>query len=337
MRDYYIPVFSIPSTTIFIDDSYNFLTNFTLGFSDKLSFATFKSPLEALKLINNNYQQSDHFSQRCVSEYLDSNRWPMTNQTINIDLSAIHMEVYNPKRFSEISVIVVDYAMPEMNGLEFCKQIENPAIKKILLTGEADESIAIQAFNEGIIHRFVQKSNVDVTNVVLQAIQQLQKQYFQQMSESIIKMLSANSPNCLQDRKFSEFFYQLIAKHNIVEFYLTENSGSFLLLDEKANSSSLIVKTEQDLQLHYDLALDNKAPDEVLQQLDKGEKIPCFWSPEGYQEGWTDWSTFLIPAKKIICNETYFYAYIKTPVTFDIRQDKILSYHNYLQAYANQN
>lgn len=333
MHAYDVPVVCIPSTTIFIDDSYNFLTNFTFGFADKFPFKTFKSPLEALKLINGNYQQADHFNQRCVSEYLDSNKWPMTNQTINIDLSAIHMEVYNPKRFSEISVIVVDYAMPEMNGLEFCQQIKNPAIKKILLTGEADETIAVQAFNEGIINRFVRKGDSDITNTVLQGIQQLQKQYFQQMSTSITAMLSVNSPNCLQDIKFSEFFYGLIKQHNIVEFYLTENSGSFLFLDKNANSSSLIVKNEQDLQLHFDLARDNKAPDEAVDQLRKGEKIPCFWAPEGYQEEWTDWATCLVPAQKLHCNEDYYYAYIKTPASFDIRQDKILSYDDYLKTY----
>jgi len=293
----------------------------------------FKSPYEALQLINNNQQRSEHFSQRCISEYLDStDKWPMTNQTINIDLAAIHTEVYNPLRFNEISVLVVDYAMPGMNGLELCQQIENPAIKKILLTGQADETIAINAFNAGIIHRYIRKHEPNVTEIIRNTIQQLQQQYFHQVSESIITMLAVNSPNYLQDRKFADFFYQLVKENNIVEYYLTENSGSFLLLDEMANTSCLIMKNEQDLQLHYDLALDNKAPKEILEQLRTGEKIPCFWQPDGYQTEWTDWATCLVPAKKLVCNETYYYAYTKTPISFDIRQDKILSFHDYLKA-----
>lgn len=326
-----IPTCYFPSTVLFIDDSREFLTNFTLQLSDKLAYQLFDSPYDALESIEQKLKESDYLNQRCFSEYTESHHSPLTNQTINLDLAAIHSEVYNPQRFSEVSIIVVDYAMPGMNGLEFCQRMQNSSIKKILLTGQADEKTAIEAFNQGLIHRFIQKNDPNATELINDSIRILQQQYFQNMSDMIVKMLAVNSPNCLQDEKFSEFFKQLCEDKKIVEFYLTANSGSFLLLDEYAKSYCLIMKNAQDLKLHYDLAQDNHAPQEVLQQLHKGEKIPYFWQPDDFHSDWTDWSTCLLSAQKLECAESYYYALVENPLMPNIRREKILSYHDYLE------
>lgn len=331
MNKYVIPTCYFPSTVVFIDDSREFLMNFTLQLDDRLAFRIFDSPYDALDAIYAKQKSADYLSTRCLSEYLDSDNWPMTNQTINVDLAAIHAEAYNTQRFGEISVVIVDYAMPGMNGLEFCERIENSSIKKILLTGQADQKIAVEAFNRGIINRFVQKNDSDVTQNIMQCIRELQRDYFLNMSEMISQMLAVHSPSCLQDRKFDQFFTKLREENNIVEYYLTENSGSFLMLDEYANVSCLVMKNAQDLKMHYDLALDNKVPQDILEQLKRGEKIPCFWEDTLHQTEWTDWATCLLPAQKLECNETYYYAYVKNHLTFDIRRDKILSYHDYLE------
>ncbi len=324
-----IPSCFFPSTVVFVDDSREFLVNFTLQMDDRMAYRIFDSPYDALDLINAAQREVDNLNQRCVSEYVESNAWPMTNQTINIDLAAIHWEVYNPRRFAEVSVVIVDYAMPGMNGLEFCSRMGNSPVKKILLTGQADERTAIEAFNDGIIDRFVQKNDPNVTQLIQKNIEKLQWEYFRDMSDMVANMLAVNSPSCLQDPKFADFFMNICEENNIIEFYLTENSGSFLLLDEQANPSCLIMKTSQDLKHHYDLALDNQAPQEVLDKLKTGEEIPYFWQADSYQQEWNDWASCLFPAKRVECKENYYYVLIKDPRSFDIRRDKILSYHTH--------
>ncbi|HEX4230096.1 MAG TPA: response regulator [Bryobacteraceae bacterium] len=60
---------------------------------------------------------------------------------------------------SEIAVIVSDYRMPAMNGVEFLTEAskEWPACIRILLTGEADTRAAGAAINQGQIFRFLLK------------------------------------------------------------------------------------------------------------------------------------------------------------------------------------
>ena len=60
---------------------------------------------------------------------------------------------------SEIAVIVADMQMPEMNGIELLKQVKTkaPAIRRLMLTGNADLETAIAAINEGKVMRFLRK------------------------------------------------------------------------------------------------------------------------------------------------------------------------------------
>lgn len=326
-----IPTCYFPSTALFVDDSRDFLLNFVLQLDESLAYRIFDSPFEALERIHKKRCELEKLSQRCLSEYTEAKNCPLTNHTINLDLAAIHAEIYNARRFSEISVVVVDYAMPEMDGIEFCKRIEDRNIKKILLTGQADEKLAIDAFNEGLIHRYIKKSDPEVVNLITKSIHDLQLQYFQSMSDMVVRMLSVTSPSCLRDKKFADLFWEICHKQGIVEFYLADNSGSFLMLDDDAHVSFLIVKSEADLRLHYDLALDSGASEEVLDQLLSGHKIPCLWQSNTIAPQWNEWSTCLIPAKKFISDEVYYYAYVQGAVLFDVRLDKILSYHRFLE------
>ena len=270
MQHFSIPTCYFPSTALFLDDSHDFLLNFVLQLDEGLAYRIFDSPRKALDYIHNKRCELDLVSQHCLTEYTEAKNCPLTNHTINLDLAAIHAEVYNPHRFSEISVVVVDYAMPGMDGLEFCRRIENSNIKKILLTGQADEKLAIAAFNEGLIHRYIKKSDINAAEQITKSIYDLQLQYFQAMSDMVVRMLSVTSPSCLHDKKFGEFFRQLREEKGIIEYYLVDNSGSFFMLDDDANVSFLIVKSEADIRLHYDLALDNGASEEVLDELAAG-------------------------------------------------------------------
>jgi sigma-B regulation protein RsbU (phosphoserine phosphatase) len=54
------------------------------------------------------------------------------------------------------AVVVSDYMMPGMNGIEFLRQVKltNPDTIRMMLTGSADMTTAIKAVNEGSIYKF---------------------------------------------------------------------------------------------------------------------------------------------------------------------------------------
>ena len=63
------------------------------------------------------------------------------------------------RREGPFSVVVTDYCMPEMNGIEFLTEVRKvaPETVRMLLTGSADLNAAIQAVNQGNIYRFLTK------------------------------------------------------------------------------------------------------------------------------------------------------------------------------------
>ncbi|SFF61883.1 HD domain-containing phosphohydrolase [Blastococcus tunisiensis] len=59
----------------------------------------------------------------------------------------------------QVSVVVSDMRMPQMNGATFLSEVRSlyPNVVRILLTGQADTQAAITAVNEGQIYRFLTK------------------------------------------------------------------------------------------------------------------------------------------------------------------------------------
>lgn len=60
---------------------------------------------------------------------------------------------------SDVNLVVSDYLMPEMNGIEFLAKVRElkPEVPRILLTGYADKENAIKAINEVGLFQYIEK------------------------------------------------------------------------------------------------------------------------------------------------------------------------------------
>jgi len=77
----------------------------------------------------------------------------------------------------EVSLIISDYNMPMMNGLDFLKAVKThyPYILSIMLTGQAELQIAVRAINEADIYKFIQKpwSDADLKITIRRALESI--------------------------------------------------------------------------------------------------------------------------------------------------------------------
>lgn len=60
---------------------------------------------------------------------------------------------------SPLSLVVSDYRMPLMNGVELFNRLNKsqPLIYKVMLSGQADHSAMVNAINQARIHHFINK------------------------------------------------------------------------------------------------------------------------------------------------------------------------------------
>ena len=77
---------------------------------------------------------------------------------------------------SRIDVIISDFLMPEMNGIELLKQVKQvqPEAVRLLLTGYADKENAIRAINDVGLYHYLEKpwDNDALLNIVRNAIEE---------------------------------------------------------------------------------------------------------------------------------------------------------------------
>jgi len=91
-------------------------------------------------------------------------------------------------------VVVADYLMPRMNGLELLARARQlyPEAPRILLTGHADKQSAIHAINQVALYHYLEKpwENEQLLLIVNSAVERAQ--LFRELQEKIAQLAVAN-------------------------------------------------------------------------------------------------------------------------------------------------
>lgn len=328
MSIYEIQPFFFPTTVAFVDDNADFLSNLSLQLNANLAFRLFNSPCDALLMLNGSVAPtplSHLFSlhQGCEHDQLG-------HHVINVSLDRVHREVHNEQRFEQISVVVVDYDMPEMNGLDFCRGLKNPYLKKVLLTGEADEELAVKAFNEGVIDRFIRKQHPNAIDQLNRAIYEMQQAYFGQIEKMLSDALAVGTHTFLKDEKFALRFSTIKTELNIVEHYLVCEPDGLLMLDAQGTGYLLMVRSAERYRADYEIAYDQNAPLEILNALRRGIALPYFDRAEdNFNPVYSSKLPTLYPAEEFEGKHWYLYSIIKYPAALNLKY--VTAYNEYLE------
>lgn len=169
-----LPLVMLPKRVLFVDDDRDFLEMIALAvpkWSGRM-FAT--SPNDAIAALAG---EPDHWAAlegvflKAREARLDGSGEP----------SLFAKAYFNDwRRFRVTTVVVLDHSMPQMTGINFVEKLERTPAKRILLTGQAEPSVAIDAFNEGLIDKFIPKDfsiGQHLTNAVSQVHTSLCIQY----------------------------------------------------------------------------------------------------------------------------------------------------------------
>ncbi len=295
-----VPLIYIPTEVVFLDDSSTFL--YTLGTCvslEKNIYSFFADPKAAFTYITNSKKSVDS-----IDKFLGKqDKMSYSSVDSKYDFLHLHEEIFSKQRFNVISIVVADYSMPTMNGLDFLAQITDPHIKKILLTGEADEKIAVDAFNKQAISAYVKKTTPNYLEAIKESIHYLSKQFWNeklQLPSQVLQLTSAGTP--FTSKEFETYFDALVKEYDVVEYYLLDGSFRYLMASSKGNLYTLWIQSiEEADSFYYDIqSLDEEEfPEKIKQEAKAYQKMFCGHSSNGSLPDIREWSKYYREASKV--------------------------------------
>ncbi len=325
-----------PTHILLVDDNLDLLKD--IAFALKSSPYKYKSkystsPQEIIEILKQQGNTMECFTQKYI--YSSEEFYNPSKTILNVDIPAIHKQIYaEPPRFSQYLTLIVDFAMPDMSGLELCQKIRGELklpVKIIMLTGEADQSTAIKAFNENLIDRFIVKSCPNYIEKLLLSIHELHTEYFKELTHFIIET-SATFQNAVRKQpEFIELFNNIIQDYQAVEYYLLDDSGSFLFLDVNKKATRLIVKSEDDMRFLVEIAEDDRHTHAtILEALRNKQKLTYFPDEKSVRTPPMQWH--LYEAKCLSTPDPIYYAIIEMEDHYPFEKD-LISYRQYLNSH----
>ncbi len=302
-----------PTTVVFIDDNSNYLKGLLSAVDmQHMVPKLFSNPIEAVEFIN---QQQSLLQTALFTPIEDQ---PADHVGFDINIRDFHHKLLGSDklRFNELTVVVCDYAMPQKNGLEVLQEIKNKELKTIMLTGEADELLAVAAFNRGLIDHFLRKGSSNFTQTLNHTLLALQQDYIARstglmVSNIILGKLPGTS--ALADPVVIKLINDIREKYHIIEYYLLDEQGSYLLLTQTGQAYFLALLNTAALDSFMQFAIDEGAPHTVIDPMAARTSLPFFYSQEDFNTPPSEWAPNLYPAQVLNGLETYYYTLIPAP------------------------
>jgi len=314
-----LPAYQHPTLVVVVDDSASFLESLKFQMKPSITLKSFCDPYAAIQWL----KQSADIN-------VGHDNLPGVEHPGAMGAEWIERIVADPQRFGTNAVVVVDYAMPTLDGLDFCRALAGLACKKILLTGAANEMVAVEAFNQGLIDRYLKKQNPGVLDRLELEIEQLQQEYFIEKSDLFQDYLVKPSFSFLSDPVFARLARSLAQRHGFVEHFIFSEPMGLLFFDADGKPTLMVVETKAGFAAHLDIAQEYGAPAELKTALNEQKVVPFFWKSGGmFTEKSNDWQQYCLPAQVCAGREEYFWALFDLPEKFFNRA--VFPYKKYLR------
>ncbi|QGZ66819.1 response regulator [Paraburkholderia acidisoli] len=266
------PVFH-PVSVVFLDDSPDFLYALRGLFPGAGTDRYFTHASEALGYVRS------HEPRQRVHNPTSGEAWSEFEKKGG---NALGQDVMtDTARFNDIAAIVVDYEMPEMNGIEFLTAVKDVACARILLTATANESHAVDAFNAGLIDFYVKKSDPEMPRKLSGAIADAKRKFCARRGHIGVHDVGAIYAN----RHVAEALHEVVQRERIVEYYWRPEQNAVLTFDAEGSAGVFLAWDSHDWAAQCDVVTDEGGPAALREEMAARRIMPVYWPNEAYRPG----------------------------------------------------
>ncbi len=145
---------------------------------------------------------------------------------------------HNPHRWSVCEVGVIDFSMPKMSGLDVLREMPHWQGLRILLSGVADEKVAVEAFNDALINQYIPKQSENILDRLKETVRVLSAAIHVRQQLLVQSHLSDEQLEMLRDKSASIDLISFAQKH-WVEYVVISKPFGILGLAENGQLSWL--------------------------------------------------------------------------------------------------
>lgn len=309
-----------PTKVIFLDDNKGFLDALSLEFFDQKNVFMFTDPDKALEAMEQNTENLLQYVFSMEEKGAEHDHGNIQG----LEISNLIKMIHDGSRFNNASVLVVDYEMPKINGIEFCEQIIDKNVYKILLTAEADKDTAIAAFNDGTIDKFIHKNSPNLHQELKKTITGLIDKYFIDASQIIFHGCGLSLRKILKNSKYKELFRRVKEESNSIEYYLADRAGSFLFLDKMGDPTWLIINDQNTADEQAALLKGYSFSEARIKKILNREEILFLFSGYEYKESIENWENYIFSAERL--DDNYSYSIVKGHLTNSIDWKRAIAF-----------
>jgi CheY-like chemotaxis protein len=237
-----------PSAILFLDDDASYLEAMGLAMPDDWCLQLYSRVDEFIAHVN---KQSTHWERDLEEHQSMINQW---HQGASLPQLMVKYWTKANQRYALANTCVVDYAMPAMNGLNVLSKCPPWLTFRILLTGKADESTAVRAFNDGLIERFMTKQHPDLAKHLHDTLSQY---YYAPLDfhDGIWRYaLSKKHSLVLRESEVRSSLRWMLLSQHFVEYVILPEPFGVLALDENAQVFWVQLELQEDLKSAAELA-----------------------------------------------------------------------------------
>ncbi len=176
-------------------------------------------------------------------------------------------------RFTLTQVCVVDYSMPAMSGIKVLESLSHWPGARILLTGLADEQLAVSAFNGGLIQQFIPKQSPEIRQRLTDAIQGLLDRSSQRYDQTWRATFSREQNLWLSSPVVSAALDKLAIEQGWVEHVAIGAPFGILALDNKSQAAWLQLEPADRLPELAEMAESQGWDQAIVNDIRAGQKL----------------------------------------------------------------
>ncbi len=208
-----LPLFHCPGSFSFLDDDPDYLQMLALILPDHWNVRLHTHVDDCLGLLQQESAvwEDDAWTQQQIVDRWRQGATPLLPQVLAYWAGPARV------RYGLTHACIVDYSMPQMNGLDALAALSDWPGLRVLLTGQADEEIAVDAFNRALIDQFLPKQDVDVAARLLGVLRHMPSNANTRASQIWRGTLTPVQNAQLRVPSTARALQQLLEQHGFVE------------------------------------------------------------------------------------------------------------------------